>query len=170
MVSQFSVARARARIKRKLKAVTEAAMPAVTPVMAASANKITSMQRHLVPVDEGDLRNSIDWTFGEPPPTKATGAFRPKPGTSKADGSVVSIYAGDDEAFYARWVEFGTQPSKTGDKVTNASGRKRKALRTHPGTAAQPYFFPAWRAHRKAAGKAMRRAIGKAVREAAKKP
>ncbi|MDZ4382805.1 MAG: HK97-gp10 family putative phage morphogenesis protein [Parvibaculum sp.] len=162
---EFSVARSRAKVKRRLKAIVEAARPAITKEMASAASEVVTLMRRLVPVASGTLRDSIDWTYGNPPATRATGAFRPK-GEVGDSRSVVSIYAGDDDAFYARFVEFGTQGGPAGKKVRDASGRKRKLRRTHPGTDAQPFFFPAWRAKRPEIKKRIRKAQRKAVKKA----
>lgn len=77
-----------------------------------------------------------------------------------------AVIAGDEKAFHARWVEFGTAPSAKGATVTNASGRSRKSARTHPGTAARPYFFPAYRALRRRLKNRLSRAFTKAKRKA----
>lgn len=162
---QFDVARARDRLRRRMKTIVDETKAEIAPEMAETAKDIVGLMRRLVPFKSGKLRRSIDWSFGNPPPTKATGAFRPKP-AKNSKGLRISIYAGDDEAFYARWVEFGTQPSVKGEKVQNAAGRKRKAGRTHPGTTAQPFFFPAWRLKKKDAKKAVAKAVRAAVKKA----
>ena len=53
----------------------------------------------------------------------------------------ITIYAGDDKAFYARFVEFGTV--------------KMKAI---------PFFFPAYRTNKKRAKSRVRRAHTKAAK------
>ena len=87
---------------------------------------------------------------------------------SKSDGPALKwrVTAGDETAFYARMVEFGTAPAKRGQTVTNKSGRSRKSARTHPGTSARPYFFPAYRALRKSLKTRLSRAFTKAKRKA----
>jgi HK97 gp10 family phage protein len=55
-----------------------------------------------------------------------------------------TIYAGNDEAYYARWVEFGTVKM-----------------------AAQPFFYPSYRALRKKAKSNIKRSVTIAIREIA---
>jgi HK97 gp10 family phage protein len=56
----------------------------------------------------------------------------------------LSIYAGNEAAFYCRWIEFGTinQP-------------------------AQPFFYVSYRANRKKAKSAIRRAVTKSAKAVA---
>lgn len=162
---EIGVALNGARLKRRLKAVTDLARPEVSAEMANSADDTVRLMRHLVAVDQGDARDSITWVHGNPPPTKATGAIR-LPSGSSSDGERISIFAGNEKAYYVRWLEFGTRPSVKGERVRDANGRKHKAGRTHTGTTAQPFFFPAWRANRKNAKKAIAKAIRKAIRKA----
>jgi hypothetical protein len=72
------------------------------------------------------------------------------------------VVAGDERAFCARMVEFGTAPGKRGEKAVNASGRARTVARTHPGTPAQPFFFVAYRALRRRMKGRLTRAFRKA--------
>jgi HK97 gp10 family phage protein len=95
------------------------------------------MMKRLVPVDKGDLRDSIGWTWGEVP-AGAAQFFKSRGGDPDL---TATIYAGDDKAFYARLVEFGTV--KTGE---------------------HPYFFPSYHANKKRA----KRRIKRAATEAAK--
>jgi hypothetical protein len=76
------------------------------------------------------------------------------------------VSAGDEDAYYARMVEFGTMGSKKGQEVTNASGRVRTSARTHGGTDAQPFFYPALRVLRRTIRRQQRAAITKAVKSA----
>lgn len=69
----------------------------------------------------------------------------------------ITIYAGDEKAFYARWVEFGTAAHENGGRFQGTD---------HPGTVAQPFFFPAYRAHKKTVIAGMRKAIRSAVKQA----
>jgi HK97 gp10 family phage protein len=102
--------------------------------LAKAGDEFVNTASRLVPVDEGDLRNSIKWE-----PTKAT----------SADGSrspAVVIQAGadnpGDEAFYVRFVEFGT-----------------------PSSPKQPFFFVSYRIIRKKIRGMLSRAITKALKK-----
>lgn len=128
-----------ARFQRRMRAIPAAVRDAVRPALEQAAEEICDLARSLCPVDDGVLRASIGWTWGLPPSGSiALGAVR--------DGAALSItiYAGNDEAFYARFVEFGTRT----------------------GVPAQPFFYPAWRLGRKKASARLNRAISKAIREA----
>lgn len=114
-----------ARLNRRMKVIPLAARQAVQPALDKSADELVAQIERLAPVDEGDLRDSAE----------------ARPGEHELQ-RVVTV--GDDVAFYARWVEFGT--------VENAP---------------QPYFFPAYRLLKKRLSNRIKRAIGKAVREAA---
>lgn len=126
-------------LKKKLILLRTKTEAAIAPVMAEAGNEITEMMKRLVPVDRGTLRDSIGWTFGEAP----EGSI--KVGTFKQGALTLTIYAGSKEAFYARWVEFGTHGSAG-----------------HAATPAQPFFYVSWRANRKP----VKRKIAKAIQEA----
>lgn len=136
----------RARLQRKLQALPKAVKAPIRAAMVASANEIVAMAKNLVPVSEpngGTLRDSIGWTWGRPP----SGSIAL--GVAQALGGELSltVFAGNDKAFYARWVEFGTQSGLIGGG----------------GNPAQPFFFPAYRANKKR----LKARINKAVRDAA---
>lgn len=112
-----------ARLNRRMKAIPKAARDAVKPALDKSADELIGQIERLAPVDDGDLRDSAEARPGEHELKR-----------------VVTV--GDDVAFYARWVEFGTAQN-----------------------APQPYFFPAYRLLKKRLSNRIKRAIGKAVRE-----
>ena len=71
-------------------------------------------------------------------------------------GLLYSVFAGNDKAYYARWVEFGTSDGVKGQRVgvrdtdyNQHKTRGRKSYRTHGGTPAQPFFYPTVRALKK---------------------
>ncbi|WP_336801475.1 HK97-gp10 family putative phage morphogenesis protein [Kaistia sp. MMO-174] len=142
-----------AKLERKLSRMPLAATAAIRTAMESVADEIVRLARSLAPVDDGDLRASIGWTWGAPPRGSLTLGKVAR--SSLGRGLTITVYAGNSEAFWARWVEFGTAPHEVGGKFAGAE---------HPGTRAQPFFFPAYRASRKSA----KRKIGTAVRKAAK--
>lgn len=88
----------------------------------------------------GDLAKSIGWTWGDAPEGTMT------IGTVAGSGSDyatmrITIYAGGGDAFYARFQEFGTVKM-----------------------AANPFFYPVWRARKRGAKSKITRAINKAIR------
>lgn len=121
--------------------------------MEAKADEIVAMMKSLVPVDDGVLRDSIGWTWGKAPKGALVIASVQSTGE---DGMTITIYAGNSEAYYARWVEFGTARHVNGGKFAGSQ---------HPGTTAQPFFYVSWRANKRRTV----RAIRKATRDAAKK-
>lgn len=159
------------RLQARMNAIPKKVRAAVKPAIEKSAQEIVSKAKALAPVDSGALRNSIGYALGDGPATRATGAFRISTKAADPDLRAV-VFAGNDDAYYARWIEFGTAGGVAGQRVgVRASDVRqnksagRKARRTHPGTPAQPFFFPAWRLGSKRATARIRRAISKAVRE-----
>lgn len=133
--------------------------------LAEGADRIVSTQRNLAPVKSGKLRDSIVATFegGEVP---AYAAFRHrKQGRSRhskiiqvADPELaVTITAGNTAVRYAHLVEFGTSPHKNGGKFAGTD---------HPGTNAQPFFYPGYRANKKQVKALLRKALKKGIKEA----
>lgn len=111
-----------ARLKARFAKIPKEMKVKVRAAIEESADELVAFQKRLVPVDQGDLRDSIQ----------------------KRDGRhelSVEVTAGDDKAFYASFVEFGTVR-----------------------TPAQPYFFPAYRASRKRIKGRISRAVKKVVK------
>lgn len=132
----------RARLEKKLRALPDAAKTRIRAEMEKVAEEIVSMAKSLVPVDTGDLRDSIGWTWGRAPKGSMVLA------TAEAQlGSDLSltIFAGNSEAYYARWIEFGTVKLP-----------------------AQPYFFVSYRANAKRAKSQIRKAVRDSARAVAR--
>ncbi len=148
----------REKLLKKLAAIQGAPREAMKAALTQNAVEITDMQKRLAPVDSGDLRNSIGYTFGEYRAANAN--VRGVSGGGGGDPDLsVTIHAGDEKAFYARWLEFGVSKSWTiGGKFEGAA---------HPGFSAEPYFFPAWRALKRRSKSRLTRAMRKAIKEAA---
>lgn len=146
-----------ARLEQKIKALPSIAIEKIKAAMEASADHIVRMAKSLVPVDDGDLMNSIGWTWGAPPRGALT--LGKLTGSELGKGLTITIYAGNDVAFYARWVEFGTAPHINGGLFAGTE---------HPGTTAQPFFFVSYRATRKKTKRDIRKAVRDAAREVAK--
>lgn len=141
------------RLNRKLAKLPAVAKQMIRQAMEAKANEIVAMMKNLVPVDDGTLRDSIGWTWGKAPKGSLTLASVQATGDN---GMTLTIYAGNKEAFYARWVEFGTARHENGGLFAGS---------IHPGTPAQPFFFVSWRANKRRTVRALR----KASRDSAKK-
>lgn len=174
---------------RQVKRIPEAAKEGLRVAQGKNAEKLVSAMRAFVPVRRGKLKASIGWARGLPPSTAATGAFRLKAkdlterqSVLASEGLLVSVYAGDNTAYYARFVEFGTKPAPAAgqrswrrEKVYDrrgvyrgqrmkASGRANK--RPHAGTRAQPYFYPAIRANKDKIRRSNASAFSRSLRRA----
>lgn len=113
------------RLRARLERVPDVARDAAAAEMEKCAQEIVDAMKAAVPVDSGTLRASIGWTWGDVP----AGTFviaDIRSGKNKGDQYAtlrIKIYAGNREAFYARFVEFGTKT----------------------GAPAQPFFFSSYK-------------------------
>jgi HK97 gp10 family phage protein len=114
--------------------------PAVRAELEKIAGDMVKQMRSLVAKRYGKLAASIDYTFDKPPKGSLTIG---RVGGGGKGSLVVTIFAGDREAFYARFVEFGTRPHSLAGPGAEGDG----AL--HPGAKAQPFFYPVFRANKK---------------------
>ncbi len=130
-----------ARLDRKLARVAAASKAEIRAAMERAAEDMVATMKSLAAKDSGALRDSIGWTWGKAP--KGAGIVAQAKSRIAAD-LTLTIYAGNAEAFYARWQEFGTAT-----------------------TPANPFFFVSYRAHRKGAKNRIRAATRKAARKAA---
>lgn len=143
------------RLKRKLKRFPAVVEQEIRAAMEQSATEIVALAKSLAPVDDGDLQRSIGWTWGAAP----EGAIvLGKVKSSRSGNMVITVYAGGGDAFHARFVEFGTAPHVNGGRFAGSQ---------NPGTAAQPFFYPAYRATRKRAKGRITRAVNKAAKQVA---
>lgn len=116
-----------------------AAMPkkvelAARKAMEKGADELVAMMKRLVPVDQGDLRDSIAWKWGNAP----KGAVVLAESQSDSRGLKITVYATD---YKARWIEFGTIKMR-----------------------AQPFFFPSYRALRKRIKARIKREMKKSIK------
>lgn len=155
------------KLQQKLSRLPDAVKNQIAEAMEKAAQDVVEYAQRLVPVDEMVLYESIGWTWGDPPAGSITlGRSRRRPG----DGLLITIYAGNDEAFYARWVEFGTAPHNVASGGGTVAGRRSLASGGglgHPGARAQPFFFPAYRANRRRVRSRISRATNAAARKEA---
>lgn len=130
------------RLEHKLRVAIPKAMERnVRAAMEESAGEIVAMMKALVPYDSGDLHDSIGWAWGGAP----KGSKLIAKAVAGQSGMVLTIYAGDDEAFYAHFIEWGTQKMK-----------------------AQPFFFPSFRARQSATRSKITKAVKEGIREGAR--
>ena len=140
------------RLSRKLRrTIPTAAKKRAKEALEASAEEIIALMKRLVPKDEGNLAESIGWTWGNVP-KGAVALGRSEP---TGNGRLrITIYAGGDKTV-----------------VTNSRGVEfQNVFIQEFGTQeqdAQPFFFPAWRALRRRAKSRVSRGITKGVKEGA---
>lgn len=135
------------RLKRKLTvSIPGHVRERTRKAMEQGADEIVAMAKNLVPVDTGALRDSIGWTWGDAPEGAMVLAS-----SRRVGGERITIFAGarnkslgDRDAFYARWVEFGTQ-------------------KAYP----RPFFFPSYRTLKRRVKGRITREMRKAIREGA---
>lgn len=160
------------RLKRQIAALPQLQRKAAATSLEQGAAELANAIARAAPADTGDLSASIGWAHaGQAPETSATQAIRKTPTARSAalgnEGLAVEVFAGNNVAFYARWVEFGTSPGVRGASTTNPTGRSRKVARTHPGSRAQPFFYPTVRALKKRLKGRVVRTANKAAKAAA---
>ncbi len=157
------------KLKRKFDILPDVLRLEIRAAMEASAREIVDLAKSLVPKDSHELEESIDWTWGKAPRGALTlGTVQ---GTEKAGDLTITIFAGNDVAYYARWVEFGTRPHNSAKGGGTVAGRISGALGGgvgHPGSRAQPFFFVSYRALRKRANSRINRATTAAGRKVAR--
>ncbi|WP_193336169.1 HK97-gp10 family putative phage morphogenesis protein [Devosia beringensis] len=143
------------RLRTKLRSFPAAVEGEIRKFMEQSADEVVALAKSLSPTDSGDLVNSIAWTYGDAP----QGAIvLGKVKQSQSGNLKITIYAGGPDAYYARFIEFGTAPHVNGGRFAGSQ---------NPGTAAQPFFYPSWRAYRKRVRGRVTRAINKAAKRVA---
>jgi HK97 gp10 family phage protein len=142
------------RFNAKLKALPQAAKDEIQKAIAASADEIVDLQQRLVPVDDGDLRASIQWRWGD----EKREAYSQDMGTVRGNHALSArISAGNPKVRYAHLVEFGAAPHVAGGKFEGAQ---------HPGAPAQPFFYPGFRTGKKRAKARISRAVRAAAKQA----
>lgn len=142
----------RERLHRRIAALPQITKDEIRKGLADSAQEITELQKRFVPVDTGELRDSIVWQYGN------TTKIAHSQGVGGDHELSVRISAGDTYVRYAHLVEFGTAPHPQGGKFKGTM---------HPGTAAHPFFYPGYRLGQKRAKSRIGRAVSKAAKKAA---
>lgn len=155
-----------AEMNRKFAAIPKRVENAAKQAMEKGAEELVAMMKRLAPIDDGDLRDSIGWTWGAPP----AGAAVIAESTGDERGLKLIVYAGNRKAFYAAFVEFGTAAHNVatgGGTVLGKSSAATGGGSMHPGSRAQPFFFPAYRSLRKRIQSRIRREMKKAIKSTA---
>ena len=131
------------RLQARLAKVPDIARAAAAKAMEEGAAEVVAEMKRLAPVESGKLRDSINWTWGDVPAGSFTIAdIRSGKNAGEQYATLrIRIYAGNREAFYARWQEFGTKD--------------------HP---AQPFFHVTWRKEKPKFRNRIRAAVRAAIR------
>ncbi|PZX46441.1 HK97 gp10 family phage protein [Cereibacter changlensis] len=126
-------------LEARLKAIPSEIVAELRPALMKSAEDLADKMRALVPVDDGDLRDSIAVTGpGETTPAYASGG-----GRRTASEAQALVTVGNPEVRHGHLQEFGT--------VTQE---------------AQPFMRPAWRIAKARIERRIARAIGAAIKKA----
>jgi len=154
------------RFRRLTKELQQECLQAAHDEMQAQAGRLVGVMKSVCPVGEdepqpGLLRSSIGFTWGSPPKTRATGAFRPKGKNNLG----VNVYAGNDEAFYARWVEFGTAPHSVAAGSDSSRNKGQGSGIMHPGAKPKPFFWPSYRLMKKTIRSSVKRKLTAAIKK-----
>lgn len=135
------------QLRARLDKVPQVARRAAAQAMETGAQEMVSVMRRLAPVDDGELRASINWSWGNAP--AGTFAVDTVRGGKRAGRDVaalrITIYANAKDSRgrpYASWVEFGTKHSS-----------------------ASPFFWPGYRSLRRRVFARITRAIRNAIKE-----
>lgn len=163
------------KLRRQLLAIGPQVRRELEAAVLSAAADVAKTARALAPHDSGDLQKSIGAVMGDPP-AQARSAGKSSSGRSNLGeaaekrGIYATAYAGDDTAFYARFVEFGTKETPYRAPRQNRNYRRTailtRAYGAHAATPAQPFFYPAYRANKKRAKAKISRAINKAIKKA----
>jgi len=126
------------RLQQRLNAMPKAIKEAVQPALLKSAQENAATMKQLVPVDDGDLKDSIAVTLAG----QTTPAYSQPGGSMTVPENAVAITVGNSKVRYAHLVEYGTKKAP-----------------------AQPFFWPTVRLLKKRTKSRISRAMGKAVRD-----
>lgn len=144
------------KLRRKLAEIPAEAVAAARDAVVQGAEEVAALQKTLSPVDDGDLRDSIHVTR----PGESTPPYAQSSGSRQARENEAIVTAGNSAVRYAHLVEFGSAPHVNAGQYAGTQ---------NPGTSAQPFFFPGYRALRRRVRSRITRNINKAVKAAAKK-
>lgn len=144
------------KLYAKLKQLAPEAAKVVGEEALKAANEMVVTAKAYAPFDDGDLRDSIVVTPGG----QMTPAYSQPGGSQMVPENAALVTAGNSAVRYPHLVEYGTRPHINQGKFPGTQ---------HPGTAAQPYFWPAFRMLRRRFRARMTRAINKSIKKVAAK-
>lgn len=127
-------------LSKRLSAIPDAVVRDVRPALIKGAEEVANTMRALVPVDEGDLKESIIVTE----PGQTTPAYAEGGGKGTAGENQALVTAGNEKVRHGHLQEFGTVKQE-----------------------AQPFMRPGARLAMPKAKRRISRAIGRAIKKAA---
>jgi HK97 gp10 family phage protein len=133
------------RLFQNMKKTVPAIDDNLRKALAKSGDEFVAKAKSLVPREYGDAEDSIKWQW-----TKNTQA-------SSLRSPAIAITAGGDDAFYVRFIEFGTAGHEQGGLYAGTH---------HPGSAPQPFFYPSYRILRTRIKGRLSRAVTGALKKA----
>jgi HK97 gp10 family phage protein len=161
------------RFQRKLAELPKAVAEAARSAIEEGAAEMVAAMKNLVPVRHGDLRDSIGWCWGLPPKGAhalffvSARSLTILGGGTRPTGDFITIFAGDEKAFYARWVEFGTHARAPGAYRDERNRKRNAGKRGHPATPPEPFFYPVWRSYKKSVKAHIARKVNAAIKKIA---
>lgn len=160
------------RIVAKLKQIPDVAVNAARQAMEEGAEEVCEYIRNLVratfKTDSGDMIRSIGWTWGDlPPGTFMIDEIRSGSNAGEQYATMrIKIYAGSKDAFYARFIEFGTRPHSLQTNASVDRDLRQSEGAWHPGAPARPFFFSTWKRQRTAFKRLIQKRVRAAIKEA----
>lgn len=156
----------RERVLRRMSEMPPRVRRRVSQAIDISADEVVALMKTFVPVRGGRrggglkrsiraVKGSVNISMGEGRRSRGSG-LRGSGGRGDADLTAF-VLAGDEDAFYAHMVEFGTGPHINGGIFAGTQ---------HPGTDPHPFFLPAWRSRRRPTRARISRAMRKGIQEA----
>lgn len=146
----------RSELLRKLADLPEAARKEIGKAIKQGADEIVAAQKRIVPKKTGALAASIVASTGANVPKYASVGRAGTSGGGAGDPELtVVISAGNSNARHAHLVEFGVAPHINGGLFSGSQ---------HPGTKAQPFFYPVYRSYKKRVKSRVSRATTKAAK------
>lgn len=123
------------RYRAKIDAMPREVKDAIRRALVKGGDDLTKTMRQLAPVDEGELRDTVEYYFPERRPSEPS--YRGEQLSIKAEaGLAIVVVAGSssqsgEDGFYSKWTEFGHQKADGSGQVV-----------------ASPFFYPAYRLRR----------------------
>lgn len=136
------------RFRRKLRNLPKVARDEIRKALEKSADEVVDLMKRMVPVDQGTLRDSIGWTWGEAPDGAMVFSK-----VAAEEGFAITIYAGNNATYVS-----GSRVDYQNAFLQEFGSVNMKA---------NPFFRPAWRLNKKRAQSRVRRSIGRAARKVA---